>query len=143
MKTNHFQLIALALVALPMTACQTTSPNPPNRFDQADVNRDKSLSLDETNNLLVGEIFAARDANKDKQLSRAEVVEGNNAKEVKSFTERDANGDGNITMEEALAYGRKKGLAKQLMRDADTDKNGQLSSAEVEAYYGKREGPAR
>jgi len=143
MNTNHFQLIALAVVALAIPACQTTSPNPPNRFDQADVNRDKSLTLDETNNLLVGEIFAARDANKDKQLSRAEVVEGNNAKEAKSFSERDANGDGNITMEEALAYGRKKGLAKQLMRDADTDKNGQLSSAEVEAYYGKREGPAR
>ena len=143
MNTNHFQLIALALVASAVTACQTTSPNPPNRFDQADVNRDKSLSLDETNNLLVGEMFAARDANKDKQLTRAGVVEGDNAREVKSFRERDANGDGNITMEEALAYGRKKGLAKQLMRDADTDKNGQLSSAEVEAYYGKREGPAR
>ena len=132
----------LSTVALAMAACQTTAPAP-NRFDQADANHDKALSLDEINVYLVSEIFDSRDANKDKQMTRAEWGTSNDAGREKQFRDRDANADGVVTMDEALAYGRKKGSAKQLLRDADTNKDGQLSAEEIKAYYASREGPAR
>ncbi len=61
----------LAAVALAMTAYQATAATP-NLFDQADANHDKFLSLEEINVYLVSEIFASRDKNKDKKLTRAE-----------------------------------------------------------------------
>ena len=134
-------MFATAVLALP--ACQTTTASAPTRFEQADANHDKLLSLDEVNTYLVSEIFDSRDANKDKKMTRAEWGVANDPGREKQFRDRDANGDGVVTMDEALAYGRKKGLAKQLMHDADKNKDGQLSEEEVKAYYASKEGPAR
>ena len=133
----------LATVALAIPACQTTTPAPPNRFAEADVNRDKFLSLDEINVYLVTEIFDSRDANKDHQMTRTEWGTANDPGREKQFRDRDANGDGIVTMDEALAYGRKKGLAKQLLAKADTNKDGKLSEEEIKAYYASKEGPVR
>ena len=123
-----------------MTSHATAAPD---RFNEADANNDKALSLDEANGYLVIDIFSARDKNDDKKLTRAEWMASNDAGEEKSFRDRDGNRDGVVTLDEALAYGRKKGMAKELLRDADADKNGQLSKKEITAYYASREGPVR
>ncbi|PYJ07999.1 MAG: hypothetical protein DMF06_14105 [Verrucomicrobia bacterium] len=145
MNTNHLKLTVLAAMAITLAACQTTttSTTTPNRFETADVNHDKFLSLDEINVYLVTEIFDSRDANKDKKMTRAEWGATGDAGRDKQFKARDTNGDGIVTMDEALAYGRTKGMAKQVLREADTNKDGKLSEAEVKAYYASREGPAR
>jgi len=143
MNINHLPLTALATLALTLAACQTPAPTAPNRFDEADANRDKALSLDEINTYLVSEVFSSRDANKDGKLTTAEWMTGNDAPQEKAFRDRDGNRDGVVTMDEALAYGRKKGLAKQFLTGADTNKDGKLSSEEIKAYYASREGPAR
>lgn len=143
MNIKHLQLTTLAAVALVMAACQTTTQTTPNRFETADVNHDKFLSLDEINVYLVGEIFDSRDANKDHQMTRAEWGTANDPGREKQFRDRDANNDGIVTMDEALAYGRKKGMAKQLLAKADTNKDGKLSEEEIKAYYASKEGPAR
>lgn len=140
MNTNHLPLTAIALLALTLAACQTTAPN---RFDEADANRDKALSLDEINIYLVSEILSSRDANKDKQLTLAEWMTGDDSAQEKAFRDRDGNRDDVVTMDEALAYGRKKGLAKQFLDGADSNKDGSLSLEEAKAYYASREGPAR
>jgi hypothetical protein len=143
MSTNHLQLLALAITASVIAACQTTAPTPPNQFDQADENHDKSLSLDEANGYLVTETFSSRDANKDGKLTREEWVVGNDASQEKALRDRDTNKDGIVTIDEALAYGRKRGMAKKFMTGADKNKDGQLSQQEVQAYYGRREGSPR
>jgi Ca2+-binding EF-hand superfamily protein len=142
MNRNHLQLTKLAVLALAVAVCQTAAAAP-NRFDQADANHDKLLSLDEINTYLVGEIFDSRDKNKDKRMTRAEWGTAIESGREKDFRDRDANNDGVVTMDEALAYGRKKGLAKQLLHDADTNKDGKLSREEVKAYYASKEGPVR
>ena len=134
MNTKH-ALIALATVALTMAACQTTTA-PTTHFDQADANHDKHLSLDETNNYLVNEVFSARDTNKDGKLTKDEWVVNNNPNEEKSFRARDLNHDGVVTRDEALAYGRNKGVAKKLMDAADTNRDGWLSPEELQAFHG-------
>jgi hypothetical protein len=72
MKTNCLQAMMLATVVLAMAAGQTATASTPSRFQQADVNHDKFLSLDEVNTYLASEIFDSRDANKDKKMTRAE-----------------------------------------------------------------------
>src|SRR3954463_301903 len=128
MKTNYLMLIALATVPLAVVAGKTPDPN---HFEAADANHDGTLSLDEANAYLVGEIFRARDKNKDGKITRAEWVVSKDAGQEQQFRERDANGDGIVTMDEAIAYGRKKGMAKELMRAADKNKDGKLSAAEI------------
>ena len=135
MNTKH-TLIALATVALTMAACQTTTA-PTTHFEQADANHDKRLSLDETNNYLVNEVFNARDTNKDGKMTREPsgwlTIIPN---EEKSFRARDLNKDGVVTRDEALAYGRNKGVAKKLMNAADTNRDGWLSPEEIQAFHG-------
>ena len=144
MNTNRLHLIALASAVSVITACQTTTTSSsPNRFDQADANHDKSLSLDETNSYLVTEIFSARDTNKDGKMTREEWMVGDDAGHEKAFKDRDTNKDGAVTIDEALAYGHKRGMATKLMASADKNKDGKLSSEEVQAYYASKEGSPR
>ena len=138
MKTNYLTLLALITVPLATAVAKT-----PDRFEAADANHDKMLSLDEANAYLVAEIFGARDKNKDGKLTRAEWNISNDAAQAEAFRVRDANADGVVTMDEALAYGRKKGMAKELMTAADKNKDGKLSAEELKAYYASKEGPAR
>ena len=139
MKTNYLTLIALATLPLTLASGQTL-----NRFDEADANHDKMLSLDETNKYLVAEIFKTRDSNKDGKVTRAEwMIVKDAGQTAEEFRQRDANADDVVTMDEALAYGRTKGLAKELMTAADSNKDGKLSSEEIKAYYASKEGPAR
>ena len=133
-------LILIALVAVPLALATGKTPV---RFDQADRNHDKALSLDEANAYLVGEIFDPRDKNKDGKLTRAEWMVIKGATQAEDFRVRDANADGVVTLDEALAYGRKKGMAKDLMREADKNKDGKLSVEEIKAYYASKEGPVR
>ena len=138
MKTTSLTLIALVAVPLALVAGKM-----PNRFDQADANHDKMLSLDEANAYLVGEIFDARDTNKDGKITSKEWTVSKDPGQLEEFRVRDTNGDNVVTRDEALAYGRKKGMAKDLMRDADKNKDGKLSAEEIKAYYASKEGPAR
>lgn len=139
-----FALVSTVAV-LGMTGCQTTAPN---RFDQADTNKDNSLSLEEINNYHVTKIFTSRDKNKDGQMTMAEWQAGegtigNDKGQTKIFRDRDANADGIVSIEEALAYGRSKGVASKLVREADTNKDGAVSREEMSAYFGSKEGPVR
>ncbi|HSV62935.1 MAG TPA: EF-hand domain-containing protein [Chthoniobacterales bacterium] len=138
---KKISLTLIALVAVPLALAMGKTPD---RFEQADRNHDGMLSLDELNAFLVGELFAARDKNKDGKLTRAEwMAGGKDAAQAEAFRARDANADGVVTMAEALAYGRKKGMAKEFMEKADTNKDGKLSIAEIKAYYASKEGPVR
>lgn len=138
MKTIYLILIALAAMPLTLSAGPARD-----RFAQADKNHDKSLSLDELNAYLVGEIFGSRDKNKDGKLTRAEWMVSKDSAQAEAFRVRDGNADGVVTLAEALAYGRKKGMAKELMLAADKNKDGKLSFEELKAYYASKEGPVR
>ena len=138
MKKTFLTLIALVSVPLTLAVGKTLD-----RFEEADRNHDKMLSLDEANAYLVAEIFGPRDKNKDGKLTKAEWMVSKDASQAEAFRVRDANGDGVVTMDEALAYGRKKGMAKELMGKADKNKDGKLSAAEIKAYYASKEGPVR
>jgi Ca2+-binding EF-hand superfamily protein len=133
-------LLSLAVFCVALPACQTT---PPDRFQQADLNRDGRLSREEVSDYLVTGVFASRDANGDKRMTREEWLAGEDPGQEKIFRERDLNRDGVVTLEEALEYGRKKGTATQLVREADKNKDGVLSREEVAAYYGSKEGSPR
>ena len=69
---HHRHLFACALFCL-LASCQATSiskTEEPNRFDQADANRDGLLDRNEISDMLVSEVFEARDANSDGNLTR-------------------------------------------------------------------------
>jgi Ca2+-binding EF-hand superfamily protein len=135
---------ALALAAALVIGCSTNKtlePNSPDSaFDRADANHDGKLSLDELNEFVVNEIFDSRDANHDGKMTEKEWMGGDPGR-LAQFKKRDANGDGIVTKEEALDYGRKYGTAKKMMKEADKNHDGSLDRAEVQAYYGSREGP--
>jgi Ca2+-binding EF-hand superfamily protein len=134
----------LALAIAFTSGCSTNKTLEPNSaasaFDRADVNHDGKLSLDELNEYIVNQIFDSRDANHDGRITQQEWTGGDPAR-LAEFKKRDANGDGVVTREEAIAYGRKHGIAKKIMREADKNHDGYLDRAEVQAYYGSREGP--
>jgi Ca2+-binding EF-hand superfamily protein len=142
----------LALIAtLGFGACQSNQIQPPEqsaaktgkaRFDEVDTNHDGKLSRDEASDYLVNEIFESRDANHDGRMSEKEWVDGDPGRAA-GFKERDANHDGVVTKAEAISYGRKYGIANKIMKEADKDGDGQLTFAEVKAYYASREGPPR
>jgi hypothetical protein len=135
---------ALALATAITTGCSTNKtlePNSPeSAFDRADTNHDGKLSLDELNVFIVNQIFDSRDANHDGKMTEEEWSGGDPAR-LAQFKKRDANGDGIVTKEEAIAYGRQHGLSKKIMAEADKNHDGFLDRAEVQAYYGSREGP--
>jgi len=133
-------VLTLAALGFALTACQTTKPD---RFAQADANKDGVLSREEVSDYLVTGVFASRDANGDKRMTREEWLVGEDPGQEKIFRERDLNGDGVVTLEEALTYGRKKGTATQIVREADTNKDGVVSREEVAAYYASKEGAPR
>jgi hypothetical protein len=138
MKPKCLTLIALVTLPLALAVAQK-----PERFEKADANHDKMLSLDEANAYLVGEFFNALDKNKDGKLTKAEALAAKDATQAEAFRVRDANADGTVTLAEALAYGKKKGLANELMKAADKNKDGKLSLEEINAYYASKAGPAR
>lgn len=139
-KPAFLPVAAIAAICLSTTGCQTTAPD---RFSQADTNRDHKLSRDEINTYLVTGVFESRDANHDRSMTKAEWLVGEDGGQEKIFRDRDANHDGVVTLDEAIAYGRKKGTANQIVREADKDKDGVASREEITAYFGSKEGPAR
>jgi|SRR6266576_2988416 len=137
-------IVGLGLAVLLSSGCstnETLEPSAPaGAFDRADANHDGKLSLDETSDFIVNKIFDSRDTNHDGRMTKEEWTGGDPARLVE-FKKRDANGDGIVTKEEALEYGRKHGIANKIMRGADKNHDGFLDRAEVQAYYGSREGP--
>jgi hypothetical protein len=137
-------LFGLSAAALLFSGCgtnKTLEPNSPaGAFDRADANHDSKLSLDETSDYIVNQVFDSRDTNHDGRMTQEEWTGGDPAR-LADFEKRDANHDGVVTKEEAIAYGRKHGIAKKIMAEADKNHDGYLDRAEVQAYYGSREGP--
>ena len=111
-------------------------------FELADANHDGKLSRNEANDFLVGEMFNASDKNHDGHLTREEATAGDPRTRA-DFKKRDANHDGIVTREEAIKYGRAHGVANKAYREADKNHDGALDRAEVQAYYGSREGSPR
>ena len=139
-------LAAVALFAFPangITPAPTTAATAePEGFSPADADHDGKLSRDEASDFLVIRIFVSRDANQDGRLTLEEWIGGDPTRAA-DFKKRDANGDGIVTKQEAMAYGRAQGVVNEIMKEADTNHDGELSLAEVTAYYASREGPAR
>jgi Ca2+-binding EF-hand superfamily protein len=138
------------MVVLGLGACQSSQTSQPQqaaaktgkaRFDQVDTNHDGKLSRNEASDFLVNETFDSRDANHDGRLSQEEWVVPGDPSSLSQFKECDANHDGVVTKEEAINCGREHGLANKAFQEADTNGDGQLSFAEVQAYYASREGP--
>lgn len=128
----------LPLVGVMLAACQTS----PNRFDQADLDGDGKLSRDEVHGYLVTSVFASRDANKDKLMTKAEWGE-DEAETNKIFAARDTNKDGMVSLEEAKAHARKVGAFDDVIKEADANKDGFISREEATAYYASKEGAVR
>lgn len=139
----HRLLFTGALLSLLAACAPTTQITEPNRFDQADTNHDGCLSRDEISDMLVTELFNARNTSQDGKLTRAQwVVPGDDAAN-KVFSGADANHDGVVTLAEAKAYGRKTGVGNRLATRADKNGDGCVDHAEVQAYYASKEGPVR
>lgn len=126
-----------------LAACQTTSQTLPDRFADADLNRDGSLNRTEVAAFVTDSTFDAADANNDGNLTMAEWTASSSASRPEQFRAADANSDGTVTLDEARIHARKRPLAQDFMKGADTDKNGSLSREEATAYYARREGPVR
>ena len=138
----HRYLFACAILSL-CAACQTTPTTQPDRFAQADTNHDGCLSRDEVSDMIVTEIFTARDANKDGKLTKSEWLVPGDESGNKIFTGADTNHDGVVTLAEAKAYGRKIGVGKNLFEESNKNQDACLDREEVRAYYASKEGPAR
>jgi Ca2+-binding EF-hand superfamily protein len=139
----HFCACAILSLFAACQTTQTTQTTQPDRFDQADTNHDGCLSRDEVSDMIVTEVFTARDANKDGRLTKAEWdVPGDEARN-KIFAGADTNHDGVVTLDEAKAYGRKIGVGKNLFEESNKNHDGCVDREEVRAYYASKEGPAR
>ncbi|HEV3410009.1 MAG TPA: hypothetical protein VG095_06935 [Chthoniobacterales bacterium] len=126
-----------------LAACQTTKETIPNRFTDADLNRDESLSRTEVAAYFSDIMFDAADANKDGNLTLAEWASYGSASRPAELRAADANSDGTVTREEARTYARRRPMTEAFMKGADTNKDGSLSREEATAYYASREGPVR
>ena len=143
--------IASLIVTLGLAACQSNSTSQPGqaagktgeaRFNEVDADHSGKLSRNEASDYLVNQVFDGLDTNNDGRVSQEEWISGDPSS-LPDFKKRDAVHDGVLTKEEAIAYGRKHGVANKVLKEADKDGDGQLSLAEVKAYYGDREGPVR
>lgn len=136
-------LTALGFVAAlgALTACQSTQKqSSKGRFEKIDVNKDGKISRDEASDHFVIRVFKSRDKNDDLVLAWQEWnVEGAGASKTR-FDSHDTNKDGSISLDEARAYGREDEMLKRAFGGADSDKDGYLSPAEVQDYYGSKEG---
>ncbi len=121
---RHLLPVLLAVSAL--ASCRTTPPAQPDRFADADTNKDGSLTGTEINHYF-----------------KAEWNPEMGAAEVRLFEANDANRDGKVTLAEAEARAKQKGTYTAITREADTNKDGTVSRAEATAYYASKEGPAR
>jgi Ca2+-binding EF-hand superfamily protein len=138
----HRLLFSGAILSL-LAACQSTPTQQPNRFDRADTDHNGCLSRAEISDMIVTDLFNARNTSQDGRLTREQwVVPGDDAAN-KVFSKADANHDGVVTLEEAKAYGRKIGVGKKMTTEADKNGDGCVDRAEVQAYYASKEGPAR
>lgn len=124
-------------------ACQSTPKAPADRFDLADLNQDQCLSQDEINDMLVTEVFTARNTTQDGKLTASQWVVPGDKEGNRVFRGADSNRDGVVTLDEAKAYGKKIGVGKTFFQEADTNGNGCVDRAEARAYYASKEGPAR
>ncbi len=140
------QRVSLLLAAALLASCQTQpgTSAATDRFALADANKDNRLSREEVSDYLVHNVFAARDANNDGQLTAAEwTPDPADKASLQWFKQRDTNNDGVVSQQEAFAWGRSNQGWGEMMHDADTNSDGFISRAEATAYLGSKEGPVR
>ncbi len=140
MKIRHL-LPALGLLAL--ASCKTATPAAPDRFVQADTDKDGKISRDEMSDFQVVTLFTARDANNDKIMTLEEWNPSKDPAATKTHKERDSNKDGQVSLEEAILFARHKKSFDAIFIEADTNKDHSLSRPEVLAYYASKEGSFR
>ena len=136
-----FVIVSCAMALL--AGCETTSETLPDRFADADLDRDGSLNRTEVAAFATDSTFDAADKNNDGNLTMPEWTASSSASRPAQFRATDANSDGTVTLEEARIYARRRPITQDFMKGADTDKNGSLSREEATAYYASREGPVR
>ena len=144
MKIRHLFPVLGLLTAV---SCQTTTPPvapaAPDRFAEADTDRDGKISRDEMSDYLVVSVFPSLDTSNDGKITLAEANAAHDPSITKNFRERDTNRDGALTLDEAKTFARHRKSYDTVFLEADTDKDHSLSRAEVTAYYASKEGPAR
>ena len=146
MKTpaNPFRVIVIVSCAFGLlAACQTTSNTLPDRFTDADLDRDGALNRTEVAAFATDSTFDAADANNDGKLTLPEWTASSSASRPAQFRAADANSDDTVTLDEARIYARRRPITQDFMKGADKDKDGKLSREEAKAYYASREGPVR
>ena len=136
-------LISISCALGLLAACETTSKTLPDRFTDADMDRDGALNPTEVAAFATDSTFDAADANNDGKLTLPEWTASSSASRPAQFQAADANSDGTVTLDEARIYARRRPITQDFMKGADTNKDGKLSREEAKAYYASREGPVR
>lgn len=140
------QRASLLLAAALLASCQTQpgTSAATDRFTLADANKDGRLSREEVSDYLVHNVFDARDANGDGQLTAAEwTPDPADKASLAWFKQRDTNNDGVVSQSEAFAWGRKNQGWGEMMKEADSNNDGSISREEATAYLDSKEGPVR
>ena len=128
---------AMAVIpGLLLSSCTTTEPD---RFDMADTNDDKAVSLDEFDRFMLESIFAEADADGDKKVTFEEWKAANPDAEKSKFSAPDTNKDGVVTPQEAKDHFDRQGTMKDLFNKIDTNGDGLVTRDEVAAYKEKLE----
>ena len=141
---NFIIFSSLSLLLLTLLSCQTTNNSAtPDRFAQADTNKDGKLDRKEAADYFVTSLFEARDLNHDGKLTWEEWHVPGGAESKARFDAADTNKDGSLSLEEARAYGRTRGVFADSFRKADTNHDGFVTREEAQAFYGSTEGPPR
>ena len=136
MKTIARSLLTGVAAAL-LASCATTETDR-DLFIQSDANKDGQLSLAEVNKAGLPRIFSIFDVDGNGSVTLAEARKADPGFDAKMFTERDLNRDGKVTWAENEKVAMSKGGLKKQFAEVDTDRDGMIEKAEAEAYVAKR-----
>ena len=140
MKTK---VILAVTVAAFLGACRSDSVHMTNRFEQADANSDRLLSVVEAGNYVASNLFDSLDKDKDGRLSSKEWNAGGSMMTAQNFRKADVNSDSLVTEAELRTAAIRSKQMGDFMAGADANRDGGISKEEAMAYYASKEGPVR
>jgi Ca2+-binding EF-hand superfamily protein len=125
-------LLCLATV-LSFTACSTTPPAPSveDSFKRADLDGNGTVSRQEYDAHLIGEMFARYDTNKDSVITEKEFLA--NGGTAEGFRKINTSGSGKITLQEARASAGVRKTLDAPFKEADVNGDGKVTLAEFQA----------
>ena len=129
-------LLCLASV-LSLTGCSTTSPTPAAEasFQRADVNGDGTISRQEYDAHLIGDMFARFDTDKDSAITKKEFLD--NGGTADGFGKINTSGSGKITLQEARASAGVRKTLDAPFKEADVNRDRAVTLEEFRAARAK------